>query len=147
MKHTLDNPEIREPLIYVDPARPDYVIPFNVLAIEGEHPCEIAATVQEGFRRTWPECLREAPHFSNIVTAALIALIQNGLTLMYMPRLLTDDNVIEFHHDRHDREGREALVLRESTLNKIDVFSLNPRLKLMLGHTTNHLVWPQFLTW
>ena len=38
----------------------------------------------EAFRRTWPDCLREVPHFSDIVTAALIVLIENGLMLMHM---------------------------------------------------------------
>jgi hypothetical protein len=149
---TLANPNIRNQLIYVDPARTDYVIPFNVLATQAEHPYDIAAVVLEAFRRTWPECLREAPHFSNVVTAALIVLIENGLTLMHMPRLLTntefreqclkrvtDGNVVEFFHDRYDRWGREAPLMRESTLNKIGAFSLNPRLKLMLGQKANHL--------
>jgi hypothetical protein len=148
----LTNPDIRNRLIYVDPARTDYVIPFNVLATQAEHPYDIAAAVLEAFRRTWPECLREAPHFSNVVTAALIVLIENGLTLMHMPRLLTnsefreqclervtDGNVVEFFHDRYDRWGREAPLMRESTLNKIGAFSLNPRLKLMLGQRANHL--------
>jgi len=148
----LADPDIRDRLIYVDPARTDYVIPFNVLATDAEHPYDIAAAVLEAFRRTWPECLREAPHFSNVVVAALIVLIENGLTLMHMPRLLTDDefreqclervtnsNVVEFFHDRYDRWGREAPLMRESTLNKIGAFSLNPRLKLMLGQRANHL--------
>jgi hypothetical protein len=143
---------IRDRLIYVDPARTDYVIPFNVLTTKAEHPYDIAATVLEAFRRTWPECLREAPHFSNVVTAALIVLIENNLTLIDMPRLLTDKNfreqclgqvtdgsVVEFFHDRYDRWGRDAPVLRESTLNKIGAFSLNPRLRLMLGQKANHL--------
>ena len=151
-RNVLGNPDIRNRLIYVDPARTDYVIPFNVLATEAEHPYDIAATVLEAFRRTWPECLREAPHFSNVVIAALIVLTRNGLTLMHMPLLLTDDefreqclervtdrNVVEFFHDRYDRWGREAPLMRESTLNKIGAFSLNPRLKLMLGQRANHL--------
>ena len=148
----LDDPDIRKRLIYVDPTRTDYVIPFNVLATQAEHPYDIAAAVLEAFRRTWPESLREAPHFSNVVMAALIVLIENGLTLMDMPRLLTntefrehclervaEPQVVEFFHDRYDRWGREAPVMRESTLNKIGAFSLNPRLKLMLGQKANHL--------
>ena len=151
-RNVLGNPDIRDRLIYVDPARTDHIIPFNVLATEAEHPYDIAATVLEAFRRTWPECLREAPHFSNVVIAALIVLIKNGLTLMHMPRLLTDDefreqclqrvtdrNVVEFFHDRYDKWGREAPLMRESTLNKIGAFSLNPRLKMMLGQRANHL--------
>ena len=148
----LADPAIRNRLIYVDPARTDYVIPFNVLATEADHPYDVAASVLEAFRRTWPECLHEAPHFSNVVTASLIVLIENGLTLMHMPRLLTDTDfredclaqvsepqVIEFFHDRYDRWGKEAPLMRESTLNKIGAFSLNPRLKLMLGQRANHL--------
>jgi hypothetical protein len=151
-RNVLANPDLRHRLIYVDPARTDYVIPFSVLATQAEHPYDIAAAVLEAFRRTWPECLREAPHFSNVVTAALVVLIENDPTLMHMPRLLTnsefreqclervsDGNVVEFFHDRYDRWGREAPLMRESTLNKIGAFSLNPRLKLMLGQKANHL--------
>jgi hypothetical protein len=65
----------------------------------------------EAFWRNWPECLREAPHFSNVVTVALILRIENDLTLMHEPRLLTnsefreqclegvtDRSVVEFFH-------------------------------------------------
>jgi hypothetical protein len=117
----LADPDIRHRLIYVDPARTDYVVPFNVLATQAEHPYDIAAAALEAFRRTWPECLKEVPHFSNVVTAALIMLIENDLTLMHMLRLLTnpefreqclgkvtDSNIVEFFHDRYDRWGREA---------------------------------------
>jgi hypothetical protein len=71
---------------------------------------------------------------------------------MHMPRLLTNTDfreqcleqvnepqVVEFFHDRYDRWGKEAPLMRESTLNKIGAFSLNPRLKLMLGQQANHL--------
>jgi hypothetical protein len=56
--------------------------------------------------------------------------IKNGLTLMHMPRLLTnaefreqyldrvtDHSIVESLHDRYDRWGREAPLLQESTLN------------------------------
>jgi hypothetical protein len=45
----LGDPDIRHRLIYVDPARTDYVIPFNVLATQAEHPYDIAAAVLEAF--------------------------------------------------------------------------------------------------
>jgi hypothetical protein len=107
----LDDPQIRHRLIYVDPARTDYVIPFNVLATQAEHPYDIAAAVLEAFRRTWPECLKEAPHFSNVVTAALIVLIENGLTLMHMPRLLTNS------------EFREQCLARVTDASIVEFFS------------------------
>jgi len=147
----LGNRDILDRLIYVDPSRSDYVIPFNVLATN-EPPYDVAASILEAFRRTWPESLKEAPHFSNVVIAALIVLIENKLTLMHMHRLLTNQefreqclarvserSVVEFFHDRYDLWGREAPVMRESTLNKIGAFSLNPRLKVMLGQPANHL--------
>src|SRR5258708_7778029 len=84
-----EDPGIREKLIYIDPTRTDYVVPFNVLATEGAA-YDVAAGVLEAFRRTWPESLKEAPHFSNVVTASLITLIANSLTLMHLPALLTD---------------------------------------------------------
>ena len=78
--------------------------------------------------------------------------IANHLTLMDMPLLLTnqefreeclkhvtDPNVVFFFHDRYDQWGREAPLMRESTLNKVGAFSLNPRLKVMLGQKANHL--------
>jgi hypothetical protein len=114
-RDALANSDIRKRLVYVDPARTDYVVPFNALATETEHPYDIAAAVLEAFRRTWPECLKEAPHFSNVVTAALIVLIANGLTLIDMPHLLTNSDfreqclkevdepqVVGFFHDRYE---------------------------------------------
>jgi DNA helicase HerA-like ATPase len=49
---------IRDRLIYVDPARTDYVVPFKVLVTEAEHLYHIAAAVLEAFRRTWPYSAR-----------------------------------------------------------------------------------------
>jgi len=40
-KGVLADPDIRHRLIYVDLARTDYVIPFNVLATQAEHPYDM----------------------------------------------------------------------------------------------------------
>jgi hypothetical protein len=93
-RNTLTDLQIRRKIIYVDPSRTDYVVPFNVLATEHDV-YDKAASILEAFRRTWPDALREAPHFSNVVTAALLVLIQNKLTLMDMPRLLTNQEFRE----------------------------------------------------
>ena len=145
------SPAMVERFSYFEPTRRDYVIPFNVLATEGD-PYEIAQRVVEAFRRTWPESLREAPHFSNVATAALITLVENGLTLIDMHRLLVDADwreqllsqvsnpeVASFFHERYDRWGRDASVLRESTLNKVAAFAFNPYLRLVLGQRENRL--------
>ena len=138
-------------LIYFDPLRRDYVIPFNVLNRPGS-PYEVAQQVVEAFRRTWPESLNEAPHFSNVATAALMTLVAHRLTLMDMHRLLVDRGwreallerlddaqVVSFFRERYDRWGRDAPLLRESTLNKVAAFTFNPALRLVLGQRENHL--------
>jgi hypothetical protein len=126
----ITNPDIRQCIIYVDPSRQDYVIPFNVLATS-DTPYKVATSVLEAFRRTWPNSLKEAPHFSNIMIHALLLLIKTKMTLVDLPRLLTDQDfrdellaqtddptLAEFFHDRYDRWGRDAPVMRESSLNK-----------------------------
>lgn len=141
----------RKRIIYFDPTRQDYIIPFNVLNTN-QDPYTVALNVVEAFRRTWPESLREAPHFSNVATAALTTLIENQLTLIDMHRLLIDKewreqllqrvqnpDVLAFFHERYDRWGREAPLLRESTLNKVAAFTFNPHLRRVLGQKQNHL--------
>ncbi len=148
----LDNPEILKRIIYVEPSRRDYIVPFNVLKDRDGSSYDLATSIIEAFRRAWPDSLKEAPHFSNVMMAALIALIENNLTLVQMPAFLTNmefrenclervnnQSVLEFFHDRYDRWGRETPGLIESTLNKVSAFTLNPRLKLMLGQTENYL--------
>ena len=138
-------------LIYFEPTRQDRIIPFNVLSTVGQ-PYQVAQQVVEAFRRTWPESLKEAPHFANIATAALIVLVENGLTLMDMHRILVDapwreellsrsqsPEVVSFFHERYDRWGREAPLLRESTLNKVAAFTFNPYLRLILGQSENRI--------
>ncbi len=76
----------------------------------------MAASILEAFRRTWPDSLHEAPHFSNVVTAALIVLIQNHLTLMDMPLLLTNqafrETCLEQISDRNVVESKEGYIPR-----------------------------------
>jgi Type IV secretion-system coupling protein DNA-binding domain len=143
--------ETRKRIIYFDPSRRDYLVPFNVLAA-GHSPYATAVNVLEAFRRTWPESLREAPRFANILLASLLVLIANELTLAELPRLLTDkkyretllDNVddpeiVSVFHDRLDRWGREEPLILESVLNKVSAFTLNPVLRQILGQKENQL--------
>ncbi len=83
------DPQSYERLIYFDPTRSDYVLPFNILK-SPFHPYIVAQQVIEAFRRTWPQALEEAPRFSNIALAALLVLIETGQTLVEMPALLTN---------------------------------------------------------
>jgi hypothetical protein len=149
-RKVLDNPAVRNRIVYVDPTRTDYVIPFNVLAVQDE-PYKVVASVLEAFRRTFPT-LREAPHFENLMTHALLLLVKTKKTLMDLTCLLVDNGwresllmqagepkLTSFFHDRYDQWGREAPAMRESTLNKVTAFSINPYLEVMLGQRENHL--------
>ena len=145
------DPALRERIVYVQPGRDDFLIPFNVLRTPGE-PYVVAQNVLEAMRRAWPESLREAPRFANIVLASLLLLIEQELTLIEMPRLLTEPEyrgallarsenpeVVRFFRTRYERWGREQATMVESVLNKVGAFTLNPRLKSILGGMENGL--------
>ena len=147
----LNAPDLHERLIYFEPGRDDFMVPFNVLNAPYE-PYTVAQNVLEAFRRTWPESLQVAPRFANIVLAALLVLVENRLTLVDMPRLLTDRSyrehllerttnpeAVSFFRERYDRWGRDQALMVESVLNKVGAFVINPRLKLMLGQKENNL--------
>ena len=138
-------------IVYFDPSRRDWLPPFNVLLAPWE-PYTIAQNVVEAFRRTWPDSLKEAPRFTNIVLAATLLLIENRLTLVEMPRLLTDPayrsallertkdpELARFFRTRYDRWGREQALIAESVLNKVGALALNPTLQLILGQRENAL--------
>jgi len=144
-------------ILYFDPSRTDYLLPFNALRSPAE-PYRIAQNILEAFRRAWPESLREAPRFANILLAATVVLIENGLTLAEMPRLLTDlgyrctlldkvadPEITRFFRARYDRWGREQVLIAESVLNKVGALTLNPRLRLILGQKENALPFRQLM--
>ncbi len=150
-------PSLRERIVYFQPGRDDSLVPFNVLRTPGE-PYVVAQNVLEAMRRAWPESLREAPRFSNIVLASLLLLIEQGLTLIEMPRLLTEPDYREallarthnpevrrFFEERFDRWGRERATMIESVLNKVGAFTINPRLKVVLGSLENGLPFRQIM--
>jgi hypothetical protein len=145
------DPQSYERLIYFDPTRSDYVLPFNILK-SPFHPYIVAQQVIEAFRRTWPQALEEAPRFSNIALAALLVLIETGQTLVEMPTLLTNktyrehllkqvqnEDVVDYFHSRFDKWDRDGPTMAESVLNKVTAFTFNPYLKHILGATENRL--------
>ena len=146
-----------ERIVYFDPSRNDFLIPFNVLN-SGFTAYETAQNIIEAFRRTWPQALAEAPRFANIASASVMTLIANNLTLVEMPKLLTDSSyrayllqniddleLLNFWNGRFDKWGREAPLMIESILNKVTAFTMNPQLRLILGATENRLDFRQIM--
>lgn len=146
-----NTPHAFERVIYFDPTRTDFIIPFNVLK-SPVAPYALAQQVIEAFRRTWPQSLEEAPQFANVALASLLVLIETGGSLIDMAQLLTDreyrdsllarirdPQVVDFFHARFDRWGREGPLMIESTLNKVAAFAFNPHLRHLLGAKENRL--------
>ncbi len=145
------NPANLKRVIYFDPTRTDYFLPFNILK-SALPPYTVAQQVIEAFRRSWPHALEEAPRFTNIALAVLLVLIETGKSLVEMPLVLTnreyredllqqvrDAQVVEFFRTRFDQWGRETPVMIESVLNKVTAFTLNPHLRCCLGANENRL--------
>lgn len=143
----LDDPT-RSRLIYLDfpaAAARGRFLPFNVLASPyDDH--GMAEHVAEAFRRAWPELATGAPTFENILKHAMIALRQAGQPLTRLADLLTDaafrarvlarvtdPQVARFFHARMEAWGRDAAVMKESTLNRADLLTLSPLLRHGLG--------------
>jgi hypothetical protein len=141
-------------LMYLDlpaAAAAQRYLPFNYLNQPYDDHA-IAELVAEACRRAWPELATGAPTFENILKHSVIALRQNNLPLTSLADLLTDvelrnrllanvtdPQVVRFFHLRMDQWGREAPLMRESTLNRADLLTLSPVLRYSLGSDRNLL--------
>lgn len=147
----LDNPQHVRKVVYCEPGRSDYVIPWNIFKTQGD-PYTIATNVWEAFRRTWSQSLTAAPQSKNIAIHSLLLLIEHDLTLVDLPRLLIDEEfrnglvarsrnaeVISFFNHRFRKWGKESVLRAEPLLNKVTALTLNDHLRSMLGARNNKL--------
>lgn len=140
-------------LWYVEFARPDKVIPFNVLNQPYPHQTT-ARNLLEALKRVFPALDNgQAPNFENILQYTAITLIQNNLPITNAARLLTDKTLrdhllkqvthtetIAFFRDRFDQwDHRERTHNIESTLNKLSILTFTDNLHYALGHQDNAL--------
>ena len=146
----LHHPENAEKVIFCEPGRRDYVIPWNLFAGEGT-PYDIATKVWEAFARTWRN-LANAPQSENIAVHSMMLLIEHQLTLVELPRLLLESDfrsrlveksnqprVVKFFKSRFDEWGKQGLSRAEPLLNKVTALTLNDNLRWMLGASDNRL--------
>lgn len=142
----------RKRLIYLDPSRTDYLIPFNICKSTTNTPYEIAENVVEAFRRVWPETLAEAPRFAQILRNAVLVLALKGLSLLELEPLLTDAAfrqrllaelpdplAVSFFEQQYNRWGREQAIFASPVLNKVSAFLFKPQVRYMLGANDNYL--------
>ena len=135
-------PNAMRRLLYIDFARRDRFVPFNVLSqpYDGH---TVARNMAEVCKRAWPALADgAAPNFENILLAATLVLVDNQLPITAMPKLLTDrafrDELltrvndpypIEFFHERFDQWGRDTPTMLESTLRRIFLLTFSPTLR------------------
>ncbi len=139
-------------VLYIDFSHKSRFIPFNVLK-QPYATDEIARNLVEACTRAWPALADgAAPQFENILLAAAVVLIENGLPITEMTHLLTDGRyrgqllrnvpdpeIVRFFYDRFDRWGKETPQMIESTLRRVFLLSFSPALRFTLGQADNLL--------
>lgn len=145
-------------IVYVEPRRRDYVVPFNVLKRPDAttETYEICQRVITAFMRTWSRTLAEPPRFQQIMRASLAVLVETGETLIDLYQLLTDEtyrtdhleripdpkvraDCVAFFQNEFDHWGRDLPMMISSTTNKISALKENPSIYNMLSQKENQL--------
>jgi len=148
-----------ERLWYVDFSQVNehQAIPFNVLN-QPYPPHQVASLIVEVCKRAWESGSGSTPNLENILLASSLALVENGLPLSALPKLLTDadyrgqllqrvtDSVVrDFFADRFDGYGKRASMLSESTLRRVFLLTFSPTLRYSLGQQSNTLNFRQIM--
>lgn len=139
-------------VIYVDPARTDFLIPANILKSSYANEYETTDNVIEGFVRVWPDMDQRAPRFEQILSNSLPVLAKNDRSIVELERFLTDiefqmrllnrindPKIASFWLNQYARWGKERDLWINSVLNKVDRLIFTPQLRYMFGATENRL--------
>jgi len=133
-------------IVYINPSRRDYSPGINLLELQkGEDPAEHANDIIEVFKRSWD--LENAPVFEDVMFNSIMVLMENNLSIIELPRLITDKNyrdnllaksedpsVYQFFKNRFDKWPKNEQALRvESTLNKISRITGSVRIRNIFG--------------
>lgn len=132
---------LQKDVILIDPSDPINTACFNPLEpIDGIPPERMAGQLVEAFKKIWADAWGE--RMADILRNSLIALVENNLTLLELPLLLTEKaarkkilaNVksptclqrFKYFESLPASTWREWL---ESTLNKVDAFLSDPSIR------------------
>jgi hypothetical protein len=139
-------PENQKRLVYINPSRLDYSPGINLLELQkGEDPAEHANDIIEVFKRSWE--LENAPVFEDVMFNSMMVLMENNLSIIELPGLITDKNyrdnllaktedpsVHQFFKNRFDKWPKNEQAIRvESTLNKISRITGSVRIRNIFG--------------
>ena len=144
---------IHPTLLHVDFSRRDRFLPFNILKSPyADH--DVAMHVVEVCKRVWPSLAGgAAPMFENVMLASALTLIQNGLPITEVPRLITDKRyrdmllanvtdpqVVHFFRASFDNlRPVDQLDQAQSSLRRVFLLTFSQTLRYSLGQTANAL--------
>jgi len=133
--------DFKKDIVLIDPTDLENTASFNPLEpINGIPPERLAAQLVEAFKKIWADAWGE--RMADIMRNSLIALVENNLTLLELPLLLTEPEVrkkilrnvksttcrqrFKYFESLSANTWREWL---ESTLNKVDAFLSDPAIR------------------
>lgn len=138
-------------LVYFEPTRKDFCIPFNILNNPDFEPDALAGHITEAFKRAWTS-IKEGPRFTSVAQPALLLLIEAGMTLPDLYLLLED---AEFRGQVLARSQNKGLVQKfqrefeiwhqtqannnESVTNKLTDHIFSPPVRRCMGAKENRL--------
>jgi len=142
-----DHPALSKTIL-IDPTNPDWAMGFNPLEIlPGEEIYPHVLELLTVFEKLWGESW--GARMEDLMRNSFITLAEHGLTLLEVPRLLTDPNFRStLSEDLKSNEAKSywqnrfgPLAARtkaewvESTLNKVSTFISDPWIRDMVGQT------------
>ena len=142
---SLSEEELEEKVLVIDPGDEKYTVFFNPLEkIEGMSSAEISAELVEAFKKIWHDSW--GARMEDLLRNTFIALIEAGLTLVDLPRFLSDE---DFRLDVLDKVSHPVTLQyfkrfnnlspktrdewMESTLNKVNAFLSDDRVREMFS--------------
>jgi type IV secretory pathway VirB4 component len=148
--HLLGRPDLHERVIVIDPEDPGETVTFNPLEqLPGISPAEQALELVAVFKKLWQDSW--GARMEDLLKNSLVCLIENNLTLLELPLFLTNDQFREQilkrvrhpiaqqyfkeHFSKLSEKTRHEWI--ESTLNKVDTFLFDDRIRDMLSCPTS----------
>jgi hypothetical protein len=140
----LNNSELSDRVILIDPTDPRYTVAFNPLEkLAQTSSAEQASELVSSFRKIWPDAW--GPRMEEVLRNSLIALGEAEFTLPDLPLFLTNEGVrtrvlakvshpiVRQYFERFDSltdRGRNVWI--EPVLNKVNAFLADDRIRQML---------------
>ena len=146
LQYSPDDPEITDKVILIDPTDPNYTVTFNPLErIPGISEAELAGELVGALKTIWKDSW--GARMEEMLINSFIALSENNMTLAELPLLLTDyyfrESIVSKVRNPVTRQyfkvfnswtPKMRAFWAESTLNKINAFLVDDRIRYILSH-------------